>query len=177
MQPILMLAVVGVAAAALGTGFLGNDIELWIQQFGVGSGVIETPIDHVQVDFDITQRQDQFGFFKNLVENCELTIETPIGAEIGTFIMGNDGALVEKDSEITCKITDENRDIIAEGTLTSVQANTPIPGIFPAGTYFVEVLKDDADPFSWPRVQEVHDVIVVIHANEYSVGDFEAPAP
>ena len=43
MQPILMLAIVGVAAIALGTGFLNNNIDLWIQQFGVGSGNVETP--------------------------------------------------------------------------------------------------------------------------------------
>ena len=175
MKPIIVLAVIAVAGMTLGTGFLGNDIELWIQQFGVGSGVIETPIDHVQVDFDITQRQDQFGFFKNLVENCVLTIETPIGAEIGTFIRGDDGPLVIKDSEITCKITDENREIIAEGTLTSIQAG--FNGIFPAGTYSVEVLKDQNDGTSWPRVDEVHDVIVVVHANTYNVGDFDPTPP
>ena len=177
MQAILMLAVVGVAAAALGTGFLGNEIELWIQQFGVGSGVIETPIEHVQVDFDITQRQDQFGFFKNLVENCELTLAEDIGAEIGTPIDPTEpDILVEKDSELTCKITDENRQIIAEGTVTSTQLGVPTPGIIPAGTYLVPVLKDPLDATSWPHVNEVHDVVVVVHANEYSVGDFP-PGP
>ncbi len=175
MKPIIVLAVVAVAGMMLGTGFLGNDIELWIQQFGVGSGEIVTPITHVQVDFDITQRQDQFGFFKNLVERCELTIETPIGAEIGSFIMGTSGAVVEKDSDITCKITDRNRAIIAEGTLTSIQRG--FNGIFPAGTYFVEVLKDQNDDTSWPRVDEVHDVIVVVHANTYNQGDFDPLAP
>ena len=71
MKPIIGLVVIAVAGISLGTGFLNNDINLWIQQFGVGSGDIETPVDHVLVDFDIQQFQDpNLGTFKNLVTKC-----------------------------------------------------------------------------------------------------------
>jgi len=177
MKPIIFLAIIAIAGITLSTGFLGNEIELWIQQFGVGSGDIQTPIDHVQVDFFINQRQDQFNHFKNLVEECELTLGEDVGQAIGSPVNPADpnGALVTKDSTLTCKITDINGDIIAEGTITTADVPTPIPGIFPAGTYSVPVLKNQNDATSWPRVDEVHDVIVVVHANTYNVGDFPAP--
>ena len=172
-----MLAVVGIAAAALGTGFLGNDIELWIQQFGVGSGVIVSPIAHVQVDFLITQEPQSEGTFLN-VADCVLTLETPVGAVIGSFIMGTSGALVEKDSELTCKFTDRSRAIIAEGTIGTPSLDDPndplfpacvitqtcaqTTGVFPAGEYVIPIGED---------VRNVHDVIVVVHANTYNAGD------
>ena len=66
-----------------------------------------------------------------------------------------------------------NGEIIAEGTLLSNDLTPAGNGIFAPGTYSVEVLKDPLDASSWPHVGEVHDVIVVVHANEYSVGDFQ----
>ena len=178
MQPILMLAVVGVAAIALGTGFLNNDINLWIQQFGVGSGDIESPVDHALVDFEIVALQDpSLGTFKNLVQNCEITPDVTVGVEIGSIIVV-DGISVTatKQSEITCKITDRDGQIIAEGTIDA--SNQPISGVFDVADapFSISVLKDPLDATSWPNVFEVHDVIVVIHANTYSMGD-DPPIP
>ena len=183
-----MLAVVGVAAAALGTGFLGNQVELWIQQFGVGSGDIEKPIDHVQVDFFIYQEQvGEFTppQFRN-VADCVLTTRAAFGQLIGTPIMNaNPEILVTKDSEMTCKFTNEAGNVIAEATIGSPLIDDPndpdcpqiffgplcsqIPGgIFPADEYNIVI----GEP-----VENIHDVIVVVHANTYSDGDFQLPPP
>ena len=59
---------------------MNNDIELWIQQFGVGSGDIVAPTEHVTVDFNIAQVKDPAtGFFKNNVDKCYLTPLTTVG--------------------------------------------------------------------------------------------------
>src|SRR3990170_1037744 len=80
MQPIVMLAIVGVAAIALGTGFLNNDIKLWIQDFGVGAGNIELELDHAVIDFNIVQLpDDSTGFYKNRIDKCIVTPEDAIG--------------------------------------------------------------------------------------------------
>ena|SRR3990172_155377 len=159
MQPILIIAILGVTAVALGTGFLNNDIELWIQQFGVGSGDISSPTDHAYVDFTIAQAQDlQTGFFKNYVSECIVTPQDAVGDPLST----------DKPSEITCKLTDINGNIIAEGT---------VPGnFFPAGVPVTVPIT--IDPLNIVTlVQNVHDVIVVIHADTYSVGDIDLPPP
>ncbi len=44
MQPIILLAIVGIAGGAMSVGFLGNTIELDVQQLGVGEATLETPI-------------------------------------------------------------------------------------------------------------------------------------
>jgi len=170
MQPILMLAIVGVAAIALGTGFLNNNIELWIQQFGVGSGDITSPIDHITVDFRIVQQAHPtvVDTFENVIDACLLTLETAVG----------DPAIQDKDSELICKLTghDElwqsNGEIITEGKLC---ANS-----FPAGTYTVLMGQSGGcapgnqvvvgTPTS-VDVRAVGDVIVVAHADTYSGGD------
>jgi hypothetical protein len=171
MKPIIILAVLSIAGITLGTGFLNNDINLWIQQFGVGSGDISTPTDHALVDFDIIQvRDQQTQTFKNLVQKCEITPDDTIGLPIGTDITV-DGVTftVTKPSEITCKITNLAGQIIAEGTVSAP--------VFPAGVAVpIIVLKDPNVGTSYPTVFETHDVIVVIHANTYSSGD-KPPQP
>ena len=183
-----MLAVVGVAAAALGTGFLGNQVELWIQQFGVGSGDIVTPIDHVQVDFNIRAQQvvgAPEGDMEN-VADCVLTLRQDVGQVIGTPIDASEpNILVEKDSELTCKFTNEAGNVIAEATIgTPLNNDDPLDPNFPACI-------NPANIFDFPcnkvggiflagehtltigtPVGDLHDVIVVVHSNEYSMGDF-----
>src|SRR3989304_10432387 len=112
MQPIVMLAIVGVAAIALGTGFLNNDIKLWIQDFGVGAGNIELELDHAVIDFNIVQLpDDSTGFYKNRIDKCIVTPEDLIGDPTNTL----------KFSEVICKITGKdanwnpNGKVVTEG--------------------------------------------------------------
>jgi len=151
MQPILILAIVAIAAIGLGTGFLNNDITLFIQQFGVGEGDIESPIDNAQVDFNIAQLPiPNTEFFKNVINICYVTIPEQVG------VLDEDDVL--KDSELTCKLTGITGDIIAEGTITA--------DFFAAGKHEIPVIPT-------PDVRDVHDVIVIAHANTYS----QAPPP
>ncbi len=173
MQPILMLAIVGVAAVALGTGFLNNNIELWIQEFGVGSGDIETPVDHVQVDFNIEQRIDTTaeGTYKNVIDMCEFTLTEIVG---NPFATSSDPPV-----KMTCKITghdsawQSNGEVIAEGVVCAPSfgvGSHDIPlGVAtncPAGTIVLGPEVVD--------VRDAGDVIVVVQGNTYSGGDHTA---
>ncbi len=76
MQPIVLLALVGVAAAALGSGFLANQAEIMInlQGLGVGTADIELPISDAWVDLSVTAILGQVGektVFKNIVNKCQ----------------------------------------------------------------------------------------------------------
>jgi len=185
-----MLAVVGVAAIALGTGFLNNDINLWIQQFGVGSGDISTPTDHVVVDFNIMRTETTP--IQNVIDKCILTPDDTVGLPIGTSVNSQTTPSgthdITKDSEITCKLTNAAGQIIAEGTVGTPINNDdpndpdcPIPaptetcdqvgGVFQAGVGIMVPVTPV------PNVFDVHDVIVVVHANTYSEGDSPPVAP
>jgi hypothetical protein len=53
MRPILIFAIAAIAASAIGVGALNNNILLTVQQFGVGSQDIESPIDAAKIDFEM----------------------------------------------------------------------------------------------------------------------------
>ena len=194
MKPIIGLVVIAVAGISLGTGFLNNDINLWIQQFGVGSGDIETPVDHVLVDFTMDTRGGEGTPIENVVDECILTPTTKVGQAIGTVL--EEGVIVTKDSEMTCKITDRSGQIIREGTVTSptvFQQDDPLcipsPGLPPlippticAGTFVPSGMFNAGVEVVIPinpavNVFDIHDVIVVVHGNTYSMGDFPPVAP
>ena len=165
-----MLAIVGVAAVALGTGFLNNNIELWIQEFGVGSGDIESPVDHVQVDFRIIQQEVANSdpvIYENVIDACLLTLDVPMG----------DSANTVKLSELTCKLTGHNAAwqandlIITEGTVCApsfgVGPHVVAMGVAPGCPPDTII----ADTPTEVDVRDVGDVIVVAHANTYSAGE------
>jgi len=104
MQPILMLAIVGVAATALGTGFLmNNEILLNVQNFGVGEENILSPITSANIDFQISKITafDVSGgnIFKNVIDACSFHSDQDL----------------EAGSKVICKLTDSKHNVIAEG--------------------------------------------------------------
>ena len=140
MKPLVILAIAAVAAGAMGTGFLNNQngIDLWIQQFGVGEGDIQTPVTHAKVDFNIIRTGD--GPYQNVIESCDLMFNNNLQA----------GA------EIFCKLTDWDGAIVGEGSVvlgaplsTNVAVNVPITD----GENDVTIIKD---------------VIIVVQDNSYS---------
>jgi len=138
MKPLVILAIAAIAVGAMGTGFLSNSngINLWIQQFGVGSGDIESPVTHATVDF-ILDTINEGNFLKNIVDECVLTF----------------GTTVEAPSHFFCKLTDWESNIIAEGTTwlnTDLPENTPLNIKIAAGGN--------------QNVLDVKDVIVVVQS-------------
>jgi len=57
MQPIILLAALAVGGGLISTGFLAgtNEFEIWVQDLGFAESPIESPFEHVNVDFEITK--------------------------------------------------------------------------------------------------------------------------
>ena len=139
MQPLILLAIVGVAAVALGAGSLTNIIDLTVQDFGVGEETIETPVTNANVNFNIGQLA-QSGVFYNVVDECTIEASATLGP----------------DSTVFCKLTDADGAIVAEGHV--VLTNTVI-----TGDPIVVPITNLAFTLS-NVVQNIHDVMVVIQA-------------
>ena len=140
MQPILLLAIVGVAAVALSMGSLTNVINLDVQDFGVGEETIETPVTQADVDFNIGQVTTG-GFLYNVIDICTIT----------------PGQTLDAGSTLFCKLTNIDDQIVAEGhktVTTQVDAGDPV-------TIPITQLVLDDPPFSH-NVKNIHDVLVVI---------------
>ena len=140
MQPILLLAIVGVAAVALSMGSLTNVINLDVQQFGVGEETIDTPVTQADVDFHIGQVTTG-GFLYNVIDICTIS----------------PGQTLSADSTLFCKLTNINGQIVAEGHKTVTTAIIPPAGV----TIPITQLVDTNAPFSH-NVKNIHDVLVVI---------------
>ena len=144
MQPLILLAVAGVAVAALGSGFLGNNINLdnMVQQFGVGEATIDAPATQAYIDFDI----DRTTYTKNG--------ETVTRNVIDACVVQANSAL-EKNSIIICKLTDANDNVVIEGqkvlaTTLKTKVPTKVPIVF-TGTGTPTNL-----------VGNIHDLILVV---------------
>ena len=147
MQPLLLIGLVGVAAAALGTGFLmQTNIMLTVQEFGFGQETLRTPISDANVDLSIEALPDfdiaGNPIFKNVIDAC--SFHYPFNAAY----TGLDHPL----SEVICKLTDINGNVIAEGTRTgSITASQS--GISIAIT---ELAFDKSH-----KIENIHDVTIV----------------
>ena len=150
MRPIVLFVIAAVAASAIGAASLNNVIELNIQQFGVGSGDIQTPIDDASVDFEI-KAVDVGNEFKNIISACSFhTGEQDLGQGLPVG------------SKIICKLTGDNAGtVIAEGSKTLTEAYTP------SGRLLITI-----DQFAFPNsnlVQNVHDVTLVVVGSDPTV--------
>ena len=56
----------------LGVGYLGNDIDLWTQDYGIGDGDIPPPITTSDLTILITRVNTSPGF-NDLITGCEFT--------------------------------------------------------------------------------------------------------
>jgi len=160
MQPIIWIGLVGVAAVAMGSGFLfqGQEIMINLQKLGVGEADIESPISDAFVDLSVTHIDGvgriQQSIFKNIVNKCSFHYN-----EETDF----DGLGGGKNTKVECKLTDHDGDVIAEGTIaggpnglaSSVTHQIPIT-TFIGGRTFV-------------LVEDVRDVTLV------ALGSFSPP--
>ncbi len=127
----------GIAVTALGTGFLGNDISLTVQQLGVGETDLATPIDDATIKFNVEAFDGNQGFIKNVITDC--LIESP--------------QIILQDSTVFCKLTDENGNVVAEGSRV-------LPADLPINTPTAIPIDDPNKLLS--LVQNIHDVILVV---------------
>jgi len=153
MQPLIMITLLGVAAAALGTGFLTTGFDLTVQQLGVQEEDLTSPVNTVAVDLELTKLEvashDDLGglgghspqtHYHNVIDEC-------------SFHAANN---LKKDTTIICKLTDDSDDVIAEGKLILATA------YLKSQVTFIPI-QQTAFHFA-NDVQEVHDVKIVVLA-------------
>jgi|SRR3989338_1212594 len=149
MNTLLLVAIVGVAAAALGIGSLGNTIVLDVQDLGVGETDLATPISEADVDFEIARYSDLVGDtteIHNVISACYIHV-----ADADPLVQDN--SQIDAGSTVYCKLTDIDGNVVAEGTKL---ATTDY-----GKSETITVLIDTSD-FPNNKVQNVHDIIVVV---------------
>ena len=157
MQPILIVALIGVAAAATGMGFLANNsIMLNVQTLGVGQADLSSPISDANIDLSISQEEgvgpDGETIFFNVIDVCSFHYdEQPQGFQ-GLQSPNNDAVVI-------CKLTDMNGNVVAEGSLSqSFDAST---------TYFIDI-----DNLAYPGA---NSVLIVGDITIVALGDDPTP--
>jgi len=142
MQPIILLAIVGIAGGAMSIGFLGNTIELNVQQLGVGDATLQTAITQADIDFFIDRVSGQVGTTTethNVIAKC----------------LVRPGQDIPAMSHVFCKLTDVNGNVVAEGRTWN--DNT----VFAGDILTVDISPED---FAANKVQNVHDVVLVVQS-------------
>ncbi len=71
MQALVFIAIFGVISI-FGVGFLGNDMKLWIQEFGVGEGDIDSPVLGTELSLLIERVETPNGP-DDFITACEFT--------------------------------------------------------------------------------------------------------
>ena len=157
MQPLIMITLIGVAAAAMGTGFLTNSFDINVQQLAVNETDLVSPVSTVNVDFVLSKAEaaahNNLGnagahttaddtHFHNFIDECR--VHTPQSLATGAVII--------------CKLTDDDRDVVAEGKTKLIADYTGSNGVL--------VIKIDQTAYHFSHdVQEVHDVKIVVLGN------------
>jgi len=145
MQPLIILALIGVAAVAMSTGFLSTQFAITAQNLGVAETDLVSPINTATIDLELAKLTDAahtgvlHTHFHNVIDKCSFHSPTTLG--IG--------------STIICKLTDLDDDVIAEGKIVLVNTYTgSIPGLLIPIQQTAFHQSND--------VQEVHDVKIVV---------------
>jgi len=142
-HPIFLLAVVA-AVAAMGIGYLGNDIALdeMVQKFGAGEETLQIPTESVNIAIRIT-RGGIPPDFKDMIIECAFSSPDEI----------------EKDSMIICKLLDQKAS--AQTIANVIAEGMKITGTVPPNTTItMEISYTKFDSADDPN--SVHDLIIVI---------------
>ena len=144
MQLILALAIVGVAIAAMGSGFLTNTINLQqVQKLGVGETTLDSPVTTAQIDFNIGRATDSpttLVHARNVIDECIIHTQSNI----------------PRLSTIICKLTDINNNVVIEGCKVLTNAFG-----LPVSFRTVVPIVDTTFPFQ-NDVTNIHDVLLVV---------------
>ena len=169
MQPIILLGVVAVAAALIGTGFLGQggNIQLWVQSLGWGEQDLQAPISHAFIDLNLKKIPNDNGtpddrsddFFDNVIHSCSFHSDQSIRSA--------DTATELSPGVIICKLTDDRDKAIAEGRILLNGAADPDckQTETTVGYEASQHLNIDICQTAFPGsndVQKVHDVKIVV---------------
>jgi len=151
MQPIVWLAIIGVAITGLGMGFLAPGFDMNVQNLGAQEQDLVAPITTANIDFVISAVdgvQGQKAVIKNRITQCSFHSPNSFGQAGGQTGMYS-GAI------IICKLTDSVNDVVAEGKIVLTSA-----GYHGSTTTFIkitDVVAQDAN-----NVQNVYDVKIVV---------------
>jgi len=138
MKALLLIAIVGVAATAMGIGFLNApSISVIAQDVGVGHTSLTAPVDTVMVKFHITASA-QTDEFINKYDAC--------------FVKANEA--LKTGATIICKLTDMSGNVVAE-------ARTILGGSLPADT-FVTITGLNGITTGSLLVDNIADVTIVV---------------
>jgi hypothetical protein len=177
MQPIIILGAVAVAAALIGTGFLGTggNIALVLQSLGWGEQDLQAPISHAFIDLNLKKVRNDAGtpevntddYFDNIISSCSFHSDQDILASPEANQELSSGLII-------CKLTDERDKAIAEGRILlngQPEADCPqnpeeLAKLAAAGGYIhSEHLNIDICQTAFPGsndVQKVTDVKIVV---------------
>jgi len=138
-KPIFFIAIIG-AAIAMSIGYLGNEISLDAQPFGVGETNIESPVAGIAVTAIIerTFNPKIASDFKDLIVEC-------------IFRSADE---VEKDSTITCKLIDISGSVIAEGQ------KIVDPTLLQLTPFTIPI--DYFEFVNANNINNVHDIVIVV---------------
>ena len=138
MKALLLVAIVGIAATAMGVGFLGAPtFDVVAQDVGVGETDLTAPVSTAFVAFHITAVESN-GEFRNLYDACFVKPSQPLNA----------GAVIH------CKLTDmsDPGKVIAEGAHT----------VLVAGMITHTITIDKTITIGSNLVKNIHDVTIII---------------
>ena len=151
MQPLILIAIVAVAAIGLSSGFLfGNtSFTLIAQDLGAKETNLQSPITTARVDFVVkTVRVPNNGFdtqghqaYRNVIDAC-------------SFHSDDD---IPRSGAIICKLT-HNNNIVAEGRLDLTTTH------YEGSTQTYIPINHFAYPFSHD-VQNINDVKIIVLGN------------
>ena len=147
MQPLILIAIVAVAAIGMSSGFLfGNTtFSLIAQDLGAKETDLKSPINTARVDFRIVtvriagdQNSNNPVAYANVIDACSFHSDSNI----------------PRGGQITCKLT-HNNNIVAEGTLKLLDAG------YTHSTQIYIPIQHVAYPLA-NDVQNINDVKIIV---------------
>jgi len=173
MQPIIVIAGIAVGAALLGTGFLSgsNEFQIWVQNLGFAESEIESPLDHANIDFEITKTLvDPDGtlnngdeFYKNDITACSFH----------TFEEVDTGA------DIICKLFSWSQDgservVVCEGRITvgGQEVGDPTAPYVPSTTFLIPI---EQEAYTGACDVQNIDFVKIVATGEEPMSAFACP--
>ena len=159
MQPLVLLAIAGIAGMTMSMGFLMPAIpDFNLQGVSVNERDFSYPITTANVDIDISKsihfdQTAQHTVFWNLISEC--SFHTP-SSGLG------DG------STVICKLTDDQGDVVAEG-----RQDFP-DGLAPSERTIIDIVQT-AFPGA-NEIQRINDIKIIVLGTDVTCGGPNQPA-